>query len=255
MRDRYNAFIERHDIAWELVMGALAIAYLAVGFMSDDATGATARTLSVIETGITAIFVAEFATRIAAAYDRPAYLKGHWIDLLALIPAVRQFRLLRLLRLLRLVRALAGVHRALMHVEGLLAHRSVVNLVVIWLGVMVFSSLGLYAAEHGANDLVDSPLDALWWGIVTMTTVGYGDVYPVTPEGRVAAVVLMTLGIALFSVLTATATSLLVVSGRNGGGAPVADQLRELAKLRDEGILTEQEFDGSKSRLLSELTG
>jgi voltage-gated potassium channel len=49
---------------------------------------------------------------------------------------------------------------------------------------------------------VSSPLDALWWGVVTLTTVGYGDVYPVTPEGRLAAAILMLLGIGLFGLIT-----------------------------------------------------
>jgi hypothetical protein len=76
-----------------------------------------------------------------------------------------------------------------------------------WLGVMAVCSAWLYIAEHGANKAVENPFDALWWGVVTLTTVGYGDVTPVTTEGRVAAMALMLLGIGLFGAITATNTS------------------------------------------------
>jgi Ion transport protein. len=75
-----------------------------------------------VDLGLTIIFVAEFASRFAASFDRVAYLRGHWIDLFALIPAVRGVRVLRLLRLLRLLRAFAGLYRTLEHFERMARH-------------------------------------------------------------------------------------------------------------------------------------
>ncbi|MBA3404529.1 MAG: ion transporter, partial [Gemmatimonadaceae bacterium] len=107
---------------------------------------------------------------------------------------------------------------------------------------------------QGVNEAVSSPLDALWWGVTTMTTVGYGDVYPITPEGRVAAAVLMILGISLFGVVTATATGLII---RGSGDAeqelnPVA-QIERLFALHKAGALTDDEYSSTKAELLGGL--
>lgn len=253
MRSRINEFVARNEVAWELGMGALAIAYLIAGFAAEEG-GSAGETASAVELALTIVFVLEFAVRFAAAIDRRAYLRGHWIDLLALIPIVRQFRLLRLLRLLRLVRTFAGIYRALLHVERLLGNRQVAAIAVIWLAILLLTSFGMYVAEQGVNEAVSSPLDALWWGVTTMTTVGYGDVYPITPEGRVAAAVLMILGISLFGVVTATATGLII---RGSGDAeqelnPVA-QIERLFALHKAGALTDDEYSSTKAELLGRL--
>ena len=119
---------------------------------------------------------------------------------------------------------------------------------------MVICSIALYAAEHGINKAIDSPFDALWWGVVTLSTVGYGDVYPITPEGKLAAMVLMLLGIGLFSAITATATSYLISTGRPpdpSRGGQVVDELERLAGLREQGSLNDDEFALAKKRLLA----
>ena len=96
----------------------------------------------------------------------------------------------RLTRLLRLVRTFAGVGRALTSLDRFAHHTGLIWLVVGWIAVMLLTATGLFVAENGVNEAVQSPLDALWWGLTTMTTVGYGDVIPTTAEGRVAAAVL-----------------------------------------------------------------
>jgi voltage-gated potassium channel len=250
-RDRYLAFVERHDIAWELGMAALAILYVAVGFVGDEPGASPVN--GAVETALTAVFLAEFATRFGASYNRIGYLRGHWIDLVALIPIAREVRVFRLLRLLRMVRAFAGLYRALGHVGRIVNHRGLGLLITAWLGVMVICSAGLYIAENGVNKAITSPLDALWWGVVTLTTVGYGDVYPVTPEGRLAAGALMLLGIGLFGAITATITSYLIATGGPTTADPVA-QIRELARLRDEGGITEAEFVATKAALLATIS-
>ena len=252
MRDRFNAFVGRHDVAWELSMALLAVVYVAIGFALDEpALQQMAPALEVSELVLTAVFAAEFVSRFAAARDRTAYLRGHWIDLVALVPAARSLRILRILRLLRLVRAFAGVYRALGHVGPLANHRPLQTIVLSWLGVMVICCAALYLAERDVNAAIHSPFDALWWGITTMTTVGYGDVYPTTAEGRIAASALMLLGIGLFSAVTAIITSFLVTS-RNEPADPVTS-IERLAALAEAGAISPEEFVSKRAELLAKV--
>lgn len=244
MRDRFNRFVARHEVAWELGMAALAIAYVGIGFAGDAATASGRGYFELADLVLTVIFVVEFAARFSATYDRVAYLRGHWIDLFALIPVARGVRVLRLLRLLRLVRAFAGVYRALQHFERMARHRGLAWLFIAWLGVMVICSAFLYTAEVGINQAIASPFDALWWGVTTLTTVGYGDVVPKTVEGKVAASALMILGITLFSAITATVTSFMLTTA----DSPAAGRrLRELADLYAGGLLTDDEYEAKRA--------
>jgi voltage-gated potassium channel len=219
------------------------VVYVVIGFVDESPAAQT------IDLALTAAFASEFVSRLAASYDRAKYLRGHWIDALALVPTIRGVRVLRLLRLLRLVRAFAGVARALNTLERLANHRGLVWLFAAWSAVMILCSMALYAAENGVNEAIASPLDAMWWGITTMTTVGYGDVVPRTPEGRLAATILMVLGIGLFSAITATVTSFHLEHDRD----PL-DQLAKLGDLRDRGLVTDQEFTIMRAALARELS-
>ena len=101
--------------------------------------------------------------------------------------------------------------------------------------------------------LPDDWLDYVYFSFVTFTTVGYGDVYPITPEGKVAAMVLMLLGIGLFSAITATATSYLISTGQPrdaSRGGQLVEEIERLAVLREQGSLTDEEFAEAKRRLL-----
>lgn len=252
-RRRYNDFIDRHEIAWELTMAALAVIFVAVGFALDDASEATAGPLTALDLGLTAIFVAEFASRLIAAPSRREYLRRHWIDALALVPTARGVRVLRLLRLLRLVRAFAGVYRALLRLERLAAYRGLLWLFLAWLAVAALSSAALYFAEVGQNPDLRTVEDAAWWGIVTLTTVGYGDIVPVTPEGRMVGVVLMLLGITLWAGVTGTIASYFVTTDRSTTAPDAASTLLKLGEARARGWVSEEEFEAKKQELLERI--
>ena len=254
LRDAFNGWFVTHEVAWELAMAALAVLYVALGFAVDEVAGGESPEIAAAELVLTGVFVLEFGSRILAARSRLAYLRGHWIDVIALAPPIRGARVLRLLRLLRLVRAFSGIYRAALHIQGLARHRGFAWLLFAWLGVMALCSAWLYIAEHGFNKAIESPFDALWWGVVTLTTVGYGDVTPVTTEGRIAAMVLMLLGIGLFGAITATITSYLMSSdSHHGHESALVDELERLSVLHSTGALTDDEFSVAKRGLLTDL--
>jgi voltage-gated potassium channel len=251
MRDAFNTFVDRHEIAWELAMGFLAIVYVAVGFAQDDAAATPSPALFALETTLTAIFVAEFVVRFGASRDRRAYLRGHWIDLVALIPVARGLRIARLLRVLRLVRFFAGTYRAVVRAERMRGAEGIALVVVAWGAVTLISCIALYAVESDINPSLRSPLDALWWGLTTISTVGYGDVTPVTPEGRLVAGVLMLFGIGLFGAITAIVTNTLLSASRSTPAEDLVSQLERLVALRWSADLSPEQFETAKARLLA----
>ena len=123
-------------------------------------------------------------------------------------------------------------------------HKGLIWLLVGWVAVMLLCAVGVYVAENGVNPAVRGPLDALWWGLTTMTTVGYGDVFPTTEEGRIAAAILMILGIGLYSMITAILTSFLVTGDRS---VDIAGQLERLAALHTDDRLTDDEYTAAKA--------
>ena len=134
------------------------------------------------------------------------------------------------------------------HANRLANHRGLLWMIVAWLAVMVLTSIAFYAAENGINAAVRSPIDALWWGLVTMTTVGYGDIAPRTDEGRIAAAVLLILGIALYSAIIASVTSYFIGDGHHRQGLP--DDLERLSRLHAAGDLSDDEFAAAKRAVL-----
>lgn len=150
-----------------------------------------------------AAFGIDFVTRIALADERRDYVRRHWYDVaLIVLPVLRPLRLLRLLALARILnRSAAGslVGRVTTYVVGTAAT------------AMALGAIAMLDAERGAEGAnITSFGDALWWSSTTVTTVGYGDSYPVTTEGRVIAVALMVVGIAMVGAITASVAAWMV---------------------------------------------
>jgi len=113
--------------------------------------------------------------------------------------------------MVRLVRALAFLSIGIKTSRRALRHRKFHYFLLVTAGVMLLGATGLYVVEREQNQSLTSFWDALWWAISTTTTVGYGDIYPITGEGRVIAVLLMLTGIGVIGVFTATIASLFMI--------------------------------------------
>jgi voltage-gated potassium channel len=193
-RGRLTAFVARHQVAWELAMAALTVVYVVLTLLDDQAVRGLPETLAVV---LSAVFLLEFGARCWDAPSRLRYLRDHWIDLVTCIPAVGPLRALRLIRLLGLIRLAVRI-RALDLARGRTSQTMGVwmlapTLVLLWFG----AAEGFWLTEHGRNPAVGTFSDALYLALMTATTVGYGDVRPITPEGRLLAGVLVFIGLGL----------------------------------------------------------
>jgi voltage-gated potassium channel len=127
------------------------------------------------------------------------------------------------------VRAAAVAAIGLREAAQGLRHRSFHYVALATLVVIGLGAVGIFAVERGQNANIHTIDDALWWAVVTTTTVGYGDVSPVTGEGRLIAVALMVVGIGFIGVFTATITSFfLQPSNRDDGNEEIRLRLASI---------------------------
>ncbi len=197
---------ERWEHLSEWPLTAAAVAFLAAYAwpVIDPALPPEALRLCQVVTFVTwLVFVADYVIRLRLSRDRRRFVVTHLPDL-----AVVLLPLLRPLRLLRLVSLLAVLNR---HAGSSLRGRVALYVAGSFVLVLFVSALAVLDAERGQPGAVISSLaDALWWSATTVTTVGYGDLYPVTGEGRIVAVGLMISGIALVGIVTASLASWLI---------------------------------------------
>lgn len=166
--------------------------------------------LSFIDNGICVIFLYDFIVRYKKADNKLQFMKWGWIDLIASIPTLdfmRAGRLLRLIRLIRILRAFRSTKHIVHHVFKNKIQGTLTSVSLIAVLMLLFSSIAILQFETVPNSNIKTAEDAIWWSYVTITTVGYGDKYPVTTEGRIIAAILMTVGVGLFGTFTAFVSS------------------------------------------------
>jgi voltage-gated potassium channel len=190
------------------ILGLSVYVIVALGieaiFPLDDGTRAILR---YADTAICIIFLADFLGNVVKAESTKRYLlTWGWIDLLSSIPFVGPLRLGRAARAVRIIRVLRGF-RGVKHLATYLMRRraqaafATVGLASILL--VVFASIAVLQFEPAHADAnIRTASDAPWWAWTTVTSVGYGDRYPITPEGRIIGAVLMTAGVGLFGTFT-----------------------------------------------------
>jgi len=166
--------------------------------------------LSYIDNTICVFFFTEFCVRFFQAENKLKFMRWGWVVLISSVPAIsylRAGRILRLIRLLRLIRAFRSTQNFLNHVFRNKAQGALTSVAILAVLLIIFSSIAILQVEKDPNSNIKSAEDAIWWSYVTITTVGYGDKFPVTTEGRVIAAVLMTAGVGLFGTFTAYVAS------------------------------------------------
>lgn len=224
----HSSLSERIEHATSVPMLILALAYIPV-FVVRYLPGISPAFRSSAEIAgylIIFAFAADLTLRTAVAERRLAYLRAHWVEaLVVLVPFLRVLGVLPVVRLLPFLLEAATMLRRIMG-----RYRGAYVLAVGLLSILT-SAVVVMLFERRAGGSIQTFGDALWWAAATITTVGYGDLSPVTTEGRVVAVFLMFVGIALFGVLTAGIAAYFV-EGTNEGEDTVT--MKELmAKLEE----------------------
>ncbi|WP_280422694.1 potassium channel family protein [Nocardia carnea] len=224
---------EGRRLAWEratnVPMAVLALTFLGTYAWQvlDTAPSPTLDGwLTAADIAIWFLFAGDYLIRVVLAGNRRHFLRTHLTELLiVLLPPARPLRLLRAGLLV-----LDAVNRARLTRARLSVFVGVSSLLILFL-----CSLAMFDAERAVTDSnIKTYGDALWWSVVSVTTVGYGDYYPVTAEGRLVALLLMTFGIGLISFAIGTTTSWVI------------DQLKAVEE-------TAERTDADVTQLLGEL--
>jgi voltage-gated potassium channel len=169
--------------------------------------------LNYFDDAICVFFFIEFVIRFRKAENKLAFMKWGWIDLVAAIPMIdplRAGRVFRLIRIIRIYRAYTSLKELL---DQLLEHKmkgAFYSFTLLSFLIMIFSAITILIVEVDPNSNIKTAEDAIWWTYTTITTVGYGDKYPVTTAGRFLGMLLMTFGVGLFGAYTAYIASLMV---------------------------------------------
>jgi voltage-gated potassium channel len=207
------------------------------------------------------VFLVDFSLRLKRASSRRRYFWRHGgiFDLLGCAPGLGLFRftaLLRLCRLSRLVRALRMLRKQrkerlwkdVLDNRGQYAGFLTLVLAATVLGVA--SVLVLQAESSAADANIATGGDALWWAVVTITTVGYGDMYPVTPVGRVVGVFVMFAGVGIIGALASIFASILIPQPKEKAdpAAELGAVRAELEAVRGELVSLRQQLAADRSR-------
>jgi len=246
---------EQLDFGYELFIAAVSVLsvfnLILIYFprIDPDAVNVV-YTINVI---LTLFFIYDFSLRFATAPDRKFYFFRNfgWADLLAIVPLFRIFRLFRIYKAYRIVKKY-GMKYILTYLSENRAASALYILILMVILIIEFGAILVLQAEGKSPDAnITTAGDAIWWSYVTITTVGYGDRYPVTLGGRLVGILVMTTGVAVFATFAGLISSKLLAP-------PVKKELPKEAPAGEDNLsvkITElQKLLGEREKIETEIT-
>lgn len=226
---------------------SLFVLGLLVVELTFDLPEETSRVLRWIDNVVCGLFFVDFVVRFRRAESKREFMKWGWIDLLASIPEVEALRWGRLFRVLRIVRMMRAVKSLRLIFDMLFTHNrasgGVASVFTIAFLMLSLATVGILLVERVPEANIKTAEDAAWWSVTTVTTVGYGDRYPVTTAGRVIAAALMVTGVGLFGTLSGVVASFFLGEKKKDDEDPVTNAAL-LAKLD----ALQKDIDGLRNR-------
>ena len=193
--------------------------------------------LEYADTGLCFAFLTDFALTLWRSPNRWRYFfTWGWLDLLSSIPTLdlaRWGRVARIARLARILRALRATRLLTKVILGQRAQSTSLAAAMLAFLLVIGSSTAILQFEKVPESNIKTADDAIWWAFTTITTVGYGDRFPVTTAGRIVAVLLMTAGVGLFGVISATLAAWFLTPEEQTTDAEIAGLREEIASLRE----------------------
>jgi voltage-gated potassium channel len=239
----HKVHVDPYDIFIIVLTGLsfLSLIVLALPYF-DTAAQQIALSLDLI---LSLLFMLDFFYTLATSTDKRAYLKWGWLDFLGSLPYLPLLRVLRMFRAIRSLRVLR--QNSLRDIQQAIRKRPErTTFFSVALFSIVLVSLSSYAILHterlSSSGNIQTASDAFWWAIVTITTVGYGDLFPTTNGGRIIAIALMLMGIGIFSALTSYLSTLFINQGH------------KLTREYNDDIITRLAAIEEQLRLLTEAT-
>ena len=257
-----NKSNELKNTSYELFIGALSVLSILNLVLYYFFTDEDVSTVILIMDGfLSLIFLSDFLYRLFTADSKSVYFLRQmgWVDLLASI-AAPQFKILRVFRIVRVYR-LMKIFGAKQMIKEFVSNRggsALLVLVFLMLLILEFGGLAILWVESQVPDAnITTASDAIWYVYVTITTVGYGDQYPVSNIGRILGIMIMTVGVGLFGTITAFLANIFVAPDDDATAGPetAAGDLAGLAVQMEEIRQILLAHDKTNSDLLAKMAG